>query len=198
VKQTTNIGTVVAVRGSIIDIRFEHRLPHINTLLRAGGKEGVPKILHRAPCPVLIYQHCHEKPPFDIRQIVAPTDLSEESLKALKYTVGLAEQLGARVTIVRIYDETVSDAVSAAESADRLRNTLEDMRARKVLGDTYFEWGQPNSLIIGLAERLQADLMVLSTHTYHLLHHLIFGSDAENILRHAPCPVLIFREKGTR
>lgn len=41
-KQTTNIGTVVAVRGSIIDIRFEHRLPHINALLRAGGKEGVP------------------------------------------------------------------------------------------------------------------------------------------------------------
>jgi F-type H+/Na+-transporting ATPase subunit beta len=42
VKQTTNIGTVVAVRGSIIDIRFEHRLPHINALQWAGGKEGVP------------------------------------------------------------------------------------------------------------------------------------------------------------
>jgi F-type H+/Na+-transporting ATPase subunit beta len=36
-----NHGTVVAVRGSVIDIRFEHRLPHINTLLRAGPHDEV-------------------------------------------------------------------------------------------------------------------------------------------------------------
>lgn len=29
-------GTVVAVRGSVVDARFEHNLPHINTLLRTG------------------------------------------------------------------------------------------------------------------------------------------------------------------
>ena len=29
-------GTVVAVRGSVVDARFEHDLPHINTVLRTG------------------------------------------------------------------------------------------------------------------------------------------------------------------
>lgn len=35
---TTNIGTVVAVRGSVVDVKFEKLLPAIHTLLLAGDK----------------------------------------------------------------------------------------------------------------------------------------------------------------
>ena len=31
-----NHGTVLTVRGSVVDVRFDHRLPAINNLLRAG------------------------------------------------------------------------------------------------------------------------------------------------------------------
>lgn len=33
----SNFGTVVSVRGSVVDIRFEKRLPPIYTLLHAGA-----------------------------------------------------------------------------------------------------------------------------------------------------------------
>jgi len=33
---TANVGTIVAVRGSVIDVRFEQRLPAINSLLHVG------------------------------------------------------------------------------------------------------------------------------------------------------------------
>jgi F-type H+-transporting ATPase subunit beta len=36
---TANIGTIVSVRGSVVEVRFEKNLPSINTLLRAG-KDG--------------------------------------------------------------------------------------------------------------------------------------------------------------
>jgi F-type H+/Na+-transporting ATPase subunit beta len=36
-----NHGTVVAVRGSVVDVRFEFRLPHINTLLRLGPNDEI-------------------------------------------------------------------------------------------------------------------------------------------------------------
>jgi F-type H+/Na+-transporting ATPase subunit beta len=36
-----NQGTVVAVRGSVIDVHFQHGLPHINTLLRLGPDDKV-------------------------------------------------------------------------------------------------------------------------------------------------------------
>jgi F-type H+/Na+-transporting ATPase subunit beta len=34
----TNLGVVVAVRGSVVDIRFDGHLPPIYSVLRAGGK----------------------------------------------------------------------------------------------------------------------------------------------------------------
>ncbi|MDD5393878.1 MAG: F0F1 ATP synthase subunit beta [Thiothrix sp.] len=36
-----NIGSVVAVRGSVIDVRFPQRLPHIRTLLRTGENQQI-------------------------------------------------------------------------------------------------------------------------------------------------------------
>ena len=38
---STNFGTVVSVRGSVVDIRFENHLPPIYTLLRAGAKKEI-------------------------------------------------------------------------------------------------------------------------------------------------------------
>jgi len=32
---------VVAIRGSVVDVRFEYDLPHINTVLRAGRNEEI-------------------------------------------------------------------------------------------------------------------------------------------------------------
>jgi nucleotide-binding universal stress UspA family protein len=163
--------------------------------------EQAPKIVHRAPCPVLVYQNAPAKPVLDIRQIVAPTDRSAESLKALNYALGLAQHFGSRLTLLRVYDEAVPDAdetmhVQARKYIDNsLLSFWENARARQVACETIFEWGRANELIPAVAEKFDADLLVLSTHDFRWLHHLFFGSDAERILRHAPCPVLIFREK---
>ncbi|WP_269849274.1 hypothetical protein [Methanosarcina horonobensis] len=38
---SSNFGTVVSVRGSIVDVLFEKHLPHVYTLLRAGKKSQI-------------------------------------------------------------------------------------------------------------------------------------------------------------
>jgi F-type H+-transporting ATPase subunit beta len=38
---TANTGSVVSVRGSVVDVRFEHRLPSINSILTTGAKGGI-------------------------------------------------------------------------------------------------------------------------------------------------------------
>jgi len=56
---TTNHGTVVAVRGSVVDVRFERSLPAIHTVLRAGHDAAIiVEVLtqldaHRARCIAL-------------------------------------------------------------------------------------------------------------------------------------------------
>lgn len=37
----SNLGVIVSVRGSVVDIRFEEHLPPICTLLRAGAQKEI-------------------------------------------------------------------------------------------------------------------------------------------------------------
>jgi nucleotide-binding universal stress UspA family protein len=47
--------------------------------------------------------------------------------------------------------------------------------------------------IKSVAREVFADLVVLSTHGYTGWKHLLFGSDAEQLLHEIPCPVLVVR-----
>jgi nucleotide-binding universal stress UspA family protein len=51
-------------------------------------------------------------------------------------------------------------------------------------------WSIPEQ-ILGAAERLQADLIVMGTHGRTGLRRVLMGSVAEEVLRHSPRPVLI-------
>lgn len=53
--------------------------------------------------------------------------------------------------------------------------------------------GKAPEEISNIAREEQADLIVMTTHGYTGLEHLIFGSVAEKVTRVAPCPVLIVR-----
>ena len=53
--------------------------------------------------------------------------------------------------------------------------------------------GDPDDAIVEYAREHGADLIVMGSHGHTGLRHLLMGSVAEHVLRHAPCPVLIVR-----
>jgi nucleotide-binding universal stress UspA family protein len=55
--------------------------------------------------------------------------------------------------------------------------------------------GSPYAEIDAAAKDLRADLICVSTHGRTGLAHLLLGSVAEKVVRHAPCPVLIVPSK---
>lgn len=55
--------------------------------------------------------------------------------------------------------------------------------------------GHPADAIVQTAEALPADLIVMGTHGRTGLQHVLLGSVAEKVVRHAPCPVLTVRHK---
>jgi nucleotide-binding universal stress UspA family protein len=145
--------------------------------------------------------------PLKIRRILAPTDLSDGSRKALNYATRFAQHFGAKLTLIHIYEEPfIYGSAMSPETAQELRkarqgaeNALlaicEEIRAEYPKCDSYFQCGQPHELIVAAARILKSDLIVISTHEYRWLNHLLFGSDAEDILHHAPFPVLVVHEK---
>lgn len=55
---------------------------------------------------------------------------------------------------------------------------------------------QIGEAIIKEAQRWQADLIVMGTHGRHGLSRVILGSEAEEVLRQAPVPLLLVRAQG--
>ena len=49
--------------------------------------------------------------------------------------------------------------------------------------------------IVQAAKGMDADLVIIATHGHSGLRHLVIGSTAERVVRAAPCPVLVVREK---
>jgi nucleotide-binding universal stress UspA family protein len=90
--------------------------------------------------------------------------------------------------------------VPEAEWQENSERELKALAAREVGAgvevEMFVRHGQAAHEIAACALAWEADLMVLSTHGRSGLRHVLVGSVAENVVRYAPCPVLVVREHG--
>lgn len=143
----------------------------------------------------------------DLKTILVPIDFSKTSLKALKYAIPFAEQFGAKIILLHafeppLYPDDVSMAVTipAEErmlelNREKLEKLAKDNVPASLLGAVMVRTGPPFRLITELAGKRHVDLIILTTHGYTGLKHVFMGSVAERVVRHAPCPVLVVRDK---
>jgi nucleotide-binding universal stress UspA family protein len=144
--------------------------------------------------------------PFSLRQILAPTDFSQNSEKAINYAIELARLVGAKLTLLHVVPEPSAldytmqgipvDEIQAwqKEAEEKLADQLAKAKLEYQNVDSIQTTAlHPRDEIVRAATSLSADLLVLSTHGYKGWKHLLFGSDAEKILEHAPCPVVVIR-----
>jgi nucleotide-binding universal stress UspA family protein len=149
-------------------------------------------------------------PNFTFSHILAPTDFSPNSARAVDYAVQLARRLGAKLTLVHIVPEPsaldypiegipIQEIEGWEEEAEK---SMADQLARAKLQYQEVDSVQrtalhPRDEIIRVAKELSADLLVISTHGYTGWRRFLFGSDAEKIFEHACCPTLVVRSEGT-
>jgi nucleotide-binding universal stress UspA family protein len=144
---------------------------------------------------------------FKIERILVPLDFSPASMEALEYATSLARQFPAEIHLVHVYppDEAASTPAAAhlllesAEAIERLNEELTGIHRKHVEPfcpeNCHIRPGRPYQEIIGLARRIDADLIVLSTRGHTGLKHLLLGSTAERVVRNAPCAVLVARKR---
>ena len=74
---------------------------------------------------------------------------------------------------------------------------LHDLRPASFAGvwEAQVTAGNPAEEIVAMAESLDVDLIVMSTHGRTGLSRFLLGSVAEKVVRHAPCPVLTVRQR---
>jgi len=141
---------------------------------------------------------------FHISKILVPVDFSEHSQKALRYALAFASQFDAGVTLVHIVEQMVYPgdwmypplAVSdfATEKREQMIERLRALDAGSGVKTHHMvRLGRAWQEVIEIAREQQSDLIILATHGYTGLKHVLLGSVAEKIVRHAPCPVLSVR-----
>lgn len=148
------------------------------------------------------------------QKILVPTDLSPASMLAIDAAALLAKQLGASVELFYVYDAALLSPLYAVPGAGVLADTsasipefektvkaeLERLAGAHLAdASVSHAWMQHKSPAEAICERAKesgADLIVISTHGRTGLAHMLIGSVAERVVRHAPCPVLTLRSKA--
>jgi nucleotide-binding universal stress UspA family protein len=147
-----------------------------------------------------------------IKKIVAATDGSVMSRKAVNYASDLAKQLGASLTLLGVInsDYFISPGIAPEVSPTSIRESTEDVlrrateayldqsvsecRAREVDVSRVIRTGHPVEEIVSEAEAEQADLIVMGSHGRSALGAAVLGSVAYGVLhKDAKVPVLIVR-----
>ena len=145
-----------------------------------------------------------------IRSILAPTDFSRHTEGALRYACSLAEHLGATLHLLHVLPEVVPVGpdptlvpayppeyyVEAEEQARvALAHALDGSFGRAPAVEVAVRWGDTVNGVVGYARDQKVDLIVVATHGRTGLSHALLGSVAERIIREAPCPVLVLRDR---
>ena len=141
--------------------------------------------------------------PFVVTSILAPTDLSDSSIPALRYARLFADRLGAKLTVM--YVDPIVYPVSMAGPADGLYiNTSPEHQkllrgeverhAGPVMGDRAYDIdvtiGMPVPAILTSVKERHADLVIMGTHLRHGWRRALLGSVSEGVLHGSECPVL--------
>lgn len=145
--------------------------------------------------------------PFRVRRILVPVDFSPATNPALRYAARLAEVFGATVYPVYVID-SLSSLKAAQWVGERTDTEAAKLAMREKLAELANDQieelvpvypdvadGDPAEQIVAFAKRHAADLLIISTHGRTGLKHALIGSVAEEVVRRAPCPVLVVRSQ---
>jgi nucleotide-binding universal stress UspA family protein len=151
-------------------------------------------------------EECHVA----IKKIMVALDLSDYSESTYTYAVTLARSLGAELILINVINsrglETLDRLSAQGYDISRERYVSETKQNRQETFDKeylpragsvpvrlIFKEGLPWEEILKAIKAEGADFIVIGTKGRNALEHVLFGSTATKVNRHAPCTVVSVR-----
>jgi len=147
------------------------------------------------------------------QRILVPIDGSAASTQGLDQAIQLAKITGAHVRLVHVMDRlsfaTGIEAYASYNSdliprmKEAAEKILDDGSRRAEAAGVRFDTSLIDNLALPIGERVKecvedwgAELVVIGTHGRRGIKRLLMGSDAEQIMRLSPVPVLLVKAAG--
>jgi nucleotide-binding universal stress UspA family protein len=147
-----------------------------------------------------------------LRHILVATDGSKLSDKAVAAAIGLARDLGARLTAFHATETfPIMPFPEYSMLVDALTPDLweadQEKRARRILGAVEAKAkkagvactsksvmaAHPYEAILEAAKKSRCDLVVMASHGRHGVQGFVLGSETNKVLTHGKLPVLVVR-----
>lgn len=145
-----------------------------------------------------------------IQTILVPVDFSEYSQVAFERAYDLALQLGARLHVLHVQDEStlriaIKEGLFSQCSTDeevqvavghlteeRFSKMLSSADKSKVAIEHLSRRGDSDREIVAYARDIEADMIVMGRRGAGIIS-AVLGTIAESVIKKSPCPVLIVR-----
>jgi universal stress protein A len=145
--------------------------------------------------------------PPQIKTILVPVDFSAGSNCAVEWAQALAAAFEARLVLLHVIDTSANALIGGPggvlappppaalydELRDEAKSAMAALSARMPAATALLREGAPRQEILSAAAEVHADLIVMGTHGRTGFAHLLFGSVAEHVVRHARVPVFTIR-----
>jgi nucleotide-binding universal stress UspA family protein len=193
-------------RIDLIVMRSRRR-PYAAALLGSTAET----LCRTAPCPILI-THQREQEwvgmttnEVALQRVLVAHDFSSDSQLALSYGLSLAQEYQAELHVLHVLAPRVrSQAPEIAmlplsaetafdEAVNRLRHAVPEEAYLWCKVKQAVREGHPYREVLDYAEEQDVDLICMGASGTGFGMHALFGSNADRVLRQAPCPTLIAR-----
>lgn len=144
-----------------------------------------------------------------MKKILVPTDFSENADNALHLVAQLAEKAEVEIVLLNVinpenfYTTNETGEFLDASADENYRNHLKEKSQNRLqeLANDYpalkssikVEFGKVTDIINQCVEKEEADSVVIGRHSASIYEDMIFGTNAESIIRTVHCPVLNVR-----
>jgi universal stress protein E len=135
-------------------------------------------------------------------RILAATDFSSRSDRALRRAGQLAKQRGGMLTISHVVDDDQPAHLIELETCEAEKILAEQLRTfpelREIECNTHVDIGDAFDGILRVAEKFSVDLIVMGSHRKRLLRDVFGGTTIERVIRTGSRPVLMVNRDATK
>ena len=140
----------------------------------------------------------------EVKKILFPIDLTDNSTKILPYVLSMAEKFGSQIYLFHVVQDLQrwgnvfiphsSTEVYQKEAMEGAEKAMNKVCEKQLQSCPNFKRtivsGDPAAKILEAIVSEGADMVVMGTHGRRGMDHAIFGSVAENVVKKSPVPVL--------
>jgi nucleotide-binding universal stress UspA family protein len=161
------------------------------------------RVIRYAPCPTFVLGANARLPKTQFKRILVPVDFSKNSKPLLAFALKFARSRRARVSLCHTVElplyapqagpnMEVLTKEMIKQAAGKLKTLFNKLPAG-MRGSQNVRVGDAFDEIAREAKERKSDLIIIATHGFTGIQHMLLGSTTEKVLRSAPCPVLVKR-----